>query len=187
MGKHIILASQSPRRKQLLEMAEVTFDIKVADIDETPPVDMAPEEVPEFLARQKAETIAPEHPNSIVIAADTVVILDNKILGKPRNEQDAMHMLQQLSGNMHKVVSGVCIQEGGESQSFSSMTEVYFNELSQEQIEHYIRTYKPFDKAGGYAIQEWIGVTGISKIDGDYYNVVGLPVNELVRRLNEMS
>jgi septum formation protein len=180
---NIILASQSPRRKQLLEMAEIDFSIEIADIDETPPADMPTAEVPEHLAREKAAVIAARRPEAIIIAADTIVLLDNEILGKPTDEADAIHILTRLSGRMHEVISGVCIQKADEQISFSAVTEVYFRPLTAEQIQHYITQYKPFDKAGAYAIQEWIGAIGIEKINGDYYNVMGLPISEVAQRL----
>ncbi|MBZ0100158.1 MAG: Maf family protein [Taibaiella sp.] len=182
----IILASQSPRRKQLLEMAEIEFEIRIADIDETPPPGIPAKDVPELLARQKAAVIAANNPGSIVIAADTVVLLDNEILGKPVNEADAIAILKKLSGHMHEVVSGVCIQKGNGIHSFSAVTEVYFRSLTKEQIRHYITSYHPYDKAGAYAIQEWIGIVGIEKINGDYYNVMGLPVGQVVEHLKQM-
>jgi septum formation protein len=183
----IILASQSPRRKQLLELAEIEFEIRVADIDETPPPNMPGEEVPEHLACEKAAVIASNNPDAIVIAADTIVLLDNEILGKPVNEDDAVAILKKLSGRMHEVVSGVCIQKGNERHSFSAVTEVYFRKLTEEQIRHYVANYHPYDKAGAYAIQEWIGMIGIEKINGDYYNVMGLPVGHVVEYLKQLK
>lgn len=176
----IILASQSPRRKQLLEMAEVQFEIQVADIDETPPAGMHGMDVPEHLAKEKAAVIVQSNPGAIVIAADTIVLLDDEILGKPVNEQDAINILKKISGRKHEVVSGVCIQKGSQQHSFSAITEVYFRPLTEAQIRHYVTHYKPYDKAGAYAIQEWIGVTGIEKINGDYYNVMGLPIAQVL-------
>lgn len=183
----IILASQSPRRKQLLELAEINFEIQVADIDETPPIGMPGNQVPEHLAIQKASVIAVTNQDAIVIAADTIVLLDDEILSKPVDEEDAVSILKKLSGKVHQVISGVCIQKGNEIQSFSEITEVYFRPLTDEQIRHYVANYKPFDKAGAYAIQEWIGMVGIEKINGDYYNVMGLPVGLVVERLKNMS
>jgi septum formation protein len=179
----LILASQSPRRKQLLEQAGFTFDIIVADVDETNPAGMDGALVPEFLAQKKATVIADQHPDKTIIAADTVVLLDGEILGKPKDAADAKAMLQKLSGKIHRVVTGVCIQQGADQKSFSVTTEVHFRPLSEAQIDYYISTYKPFDKAGSYAIQEWIGMIGIEKINGDYYNVMGLPIGELVKYL----
>jgi septum formation protein len=179
----IILASQSPRRKQLLELAEVPFEVLVADVDETNPPGMPGDDVPQFLAKKKADAVSHLTTNAIVIAADTVVLLGHHILGKPTDAANAIEILTQLSGKMHKVVTGVCIRKGEKEVAFSVTTEVYFRPLTREQITHYVANYKPFDKAGAYAIQEWIGVTGIEKINGDYYNVMGLPIGDVVKVL----
>ncbi len=183
----IILASQSPRRKQLMEAAELEFEIVIADVDETNPPGMSGELVPEFLAKKKASAIEHMHPDALIIAADTVVLLDHHILGKPTDAEDAIKMLQQLAGRMHQVVTGVCMQKGTKQIAFSVTTEVYFRPLTDEQIKHYVANYKPFDKAGSYAIQEWIGMIGIEKINGDYYNVMGLPIGEVVPRLRDFA
>jgi len=180
----IILASQSPRRKQLMEMAELEFEILIADVDETNPAGMPGEQVPEHLAKKKADAVSHLVDDAIVIAADTVVLLDHHILGKPSDAQHAKTILRQLSGRMHKVVTGVCMRKTGKEVSFSTTTEVYFRPLTDAQIDHYVKHYKPYDKAGAYAIQEWIGVTGIEKINGDYYNVMGLPIGEVVKILS---
>lgn len=179
----LILASQSPRRQQLMSHAGYDFTVVVSHADETNPQGMPGAEVPEFLARKKAEIIAADHPGATIVAADTVVLLDNEILGKPTDSEDAIAMLERLSGRMHRVVTGVCIWRRESSEQFSVTTEVYFRPLSRQQIEYYITHFKPFDKAGSYAIQEWIGMIGIEKISGDYYNVMGLPIGELVKRL----
>lgn len=183
----IILASQSPRRKQLLEMAEIAFEVIVADVDETNPPGMAGEDVPAHLAQKKADAVAHLAPGAIVIAADTIVLLDNHILGKPTDAKDAIAILTALSGRVHRVVTGVCIRNQEAEHVFSVVTEVYFRHLTQEQITHYVHKYKPYDKAGAYAIQEWIGVTGIEKINGDYYNVMGLPVGDVVKVLHTLQ
>lgn len=181
---NLILASQSPRRQQLMEQVGYSFKVVVSDVDETNPEGMLGELVPEFLANKKALAIAQKHPEATIVAADTIVLLDNEILGKPIDSEDAIAMLQRLSGRMHRVVTGVCIWQKDAIQSFSKTTEVYFRPLTIEQIQHYITNYKPFDKAGSYAIQEWIGMVGIEKIVGDYYNVMGLPIGEVAKRLN---
>ena len=180
MSRRIILASQSPRRKQLLELAEIDFEILIADVDETNPPGMPGEQVPEFLAKKKADAVAHLADDAIVIAADTVVLLDHHILGKPADEANARAILTQLAGRMHRVVTGVCIRRGSKEVAFSVSTEVYFRPLTHAQIDHYVTKYKPYDKAGAYAIQEWIGVTGIEKINGDYYSVMGLPIGDVV-------
>ncbi|MBL7682279.1 MAG: septum formation protein Maf [Flavipsychrobacter sp.] len=180
----IILASQSPRRKQLMELAELQFDIIIADVDETNPPGMQGDLVPEYLAKKKASAIEKQLHDAIIIAADTVVLLDHEILGKPKDETDAINILTKLSGRKHEVVTGVCMQRNQQQISFSTVTEVYFRSLTQDQIKHYISNYKPYDKAGAYAIQEWIGMIGIEKINGDYYNVMGLPIGEVVKKLS---
>jgi len=183
----IILASQSPRRKQLMEAAELQFEIIIADVDETNPPSMPGNEVPVFLARKKAAAIAGKVQDQIIVAADTVVLLDTEILGKPADEADACAMLQKLQGRPHQVVTGVCIRQGEKEHSFSVVTEVFFRPLTPAQIEHYVASYKPYDKAGAYAIQEWIGMIGIERINGDYYNVMGLPIGEVVLALKEFG
>ena len=161
-------------------MAEISFDVIIADVDETNPPGMPGGQVPEHLARKKADAIAHMAKDAIVIAADTIVLLDHHILGKPTDTDHAIATLQQLSGRMHKVVTGVCMRRNGQEVAFSVTTEVHFRQLSDEQISHYVHHYQPFDKAGAYAIQEWIGVTGIEKINGDYYNVMGLPIGDVI-------
>lgn len=183
----IILASQSPRRKQLMEAAELEFEIIIADVDETNPPGMSGELVPEYLAKKKAAAIENQVHDAIIIAADTVVLLDHEILGKPTDEGNAREILGKLSGRTHQVVTGVCMQKGTKQVSLSTVTEVRFRKLSEKQIAHYVSHYKPYDKAGAYAIQEWIGMIGIEKIDGDYYNVMGLPIGEVVLALKEFD
>ena len=189
-----ILASQSPRRKTLLEWAEIPFEIIVSDVDESYPASLAIETVPEFIAKNKAlavkEMILSTKPtlvNQCIIAADTVVVLDQKIIGKPNNKQEAIDSLLALSGQTHKVITGVVLLYQGQEISFSETTLVEFHTLTPEQIEFYVNKYKPYDKAGGYAIQEWIGVVGIKKITGDFYNVMGLPVSKLVQTIKQLN
>ena len=180
----IVLASQSPRRKMLLEWAEIDFEIRVKETDESFPGNMSVEDVPVYIARNKA--VAVKTPDEIIIAADTVVVLNNEIIGKPRDNIDAFNILSKLSGQTHRVITGVVIMKGDKEISFSDITEVQFYDLSAEQINFYIDKYKPYDKAGAYAIQEWIGVTGIKKINGDFYNVMGLPVSRVVKTLQQL-
>lgn len=181
--KKIILASQSPRRKMLLEWAEITFEIKVKETDESFPDEMPVEDVPIHIARNKAHAI--QEAEAVIIAADTVVVLGNEIIGKPRDREDALNILEKLSGKTHRVITGVVIANGKKETAFADITEVEFYPLTTEQIEFYIDKYKPYDKAGAYAIQEWIGVTGIKKITGDFYNVMGLPVSRVVKTLQD--
>lgn len=185
--KRIVLASQSPRRRQLMEMAELKFEVIIADVDETNPPGMPGEEVPLFLAKKKALAIQHLATDAIIVAADTVVLCDHHILGKPIDHADACGILRQLSGRMHTVVTGVCIRTAQKEHCFSCTTRVFFRRLSDDQINHYVTQYRPYDKAGAYAIQEWIGVTGIEKIDGDYYNVMGLPIGEVIIALRKFE
>lgn len=182
----IILASGSPRRKELLAMAGVTFEVRTKNTDETHPPDSRPEDVPMVLAHRKAAAFADEIlQNQVVIGADTIVILQNEIFEKPRNRDEAILMLQKLSGQTHTVVTGVCILSTNKRVVFSESTQVTFNILTNEEITYYVDYYKPFDKAGSYACQEWIGAVAIKKFNGDYFNVVGLPVNKVYATLKE--
>jgi septum formation protein len=186
--KRIILASGSPRRKQLLEWAEVPFEIVVKETDETFPAGLKVEEVAIHIARQKAMAVRSMVNNdSVILAADTIVVLNEKIIGKPKGREDAINILSDLSGHQHRVITGVVIVVDKKEISFSDSTDVYFHELSLEQIEFYVNKYKPYDKAGAYAIQEWIGVVGIRSVEGDFYNVMGLPVSRVVRELEKMG
>ncbi|MCU0431421.1 MAG: Maf family nucleotide pyrophosphatase [Cytophagaceae bacterium] len=180
----IILASGSPRRRELLQQVIPSFTVKTKDTPEDFPEDMPCQEVPEMLAKRKASAFEPELlENELVIAADTVVILKNKILGKPKDRHEAMDMLQQLSGNTHEVVTGVCLLSKNKKISFRETTLVNFLSLSRQDIEYYVDQFKPFDKAGSYGIQEYIGYIGISSIQGSYFNVVGLPVHAVMQAL----
>jgi len=181
----IILASQSPRRKQLLEWAEIPFEIVVSETDESYPVGLSPDKVAMHIARNKALAVQKlVVPGSTVLAADTIVVLNNRIIGKPRSREEAFEILHRLSGKKHAVITGVVIRRNETEIAFADATDVYFHELSREQIEFYVDKYKPYDKAGAYAIQEWIGVVGIKSVAGDFYNVMGLPVSRVVRELN---
>lgn len=186
--KPIILASQSPRRKQLLEWAEIDFEVLVKETDEHYPGDLPIDEIPVFIARNKALAIRSERPGDprTILAADTVVVLDNKIIGKPQSREQAIMTLTALSGKEHKVITGVTLLTEGNEFSFSDTTRVGFHALTAEQIHYYVDKYKPYDKAGAYAIQEWIGVTGIKFIEGDFYNVMGLPVSRVVKALQAL-
>lgn len=182
---HILLASKSPRRRELLSNLRVPFNcINLGGIDETYPEDMPADEVPQFLANKKADAyIGNINTNEMVITADTLVIKGDKIYGKPKNQEEALSMLGELSGEIHKVISGVCILTKNRRTSFTSETEVKFANLNDEDIRYYIENYLPLDKAGAYGIQEWIGCVAVEWIKGSFYNVMGLPVHRLYQEL----
>lgn len=184
----LILASQSPRRKELLSNLGYNFSQRIKKVEESYPNNLKPEEVAEYLSKKKSEAYESDlAENEIVITADTVVILNKSILGKAKNKAEATKMLKQLSGKKHHVVSGVCLLKKGTRKAFSVTTTVYMKELSSEEIEYYVDNFQPFDKAGAYGIQEWIGYIGVEKIEGSFYNVMGLPLRELYTALNEFA
>jgi septum formation protein len=182
-----ILASQSPRRKQLLAWADIDFDVIVSEAEEDFPAEMDVQEVPVYIAQKKAIAVQekiklelPIHQGKWIIAADTIVVLENEIIGKPTDRADAINILQKLSGKTHLVITGVYLINDTESRNFSETTLVHFHPLTLSQIEYYVDQYQPYDKAGAYGIQDWIGVIGIRGIEGDFYNVMGLPVSKLL-------
>jgi septum formation protein len=181
----LILASRSPRRQQLLRELKIDFEICADhEVDEIYPSDLVKEEIPVFLAEKKAESVMPAVPEkTILITADTIVWLNGKVIHKPDNQKEARNMLYELSGSMHEVITGVCISLSGRRHSFHCSTRVWFTNLSDEEISEYVKEYNPYDKAGAYGIQEWIGYIGIEKIEGSYFNVVGLPVQKLYKEL----
>lgn len=184
----IILASGSPRRKQLLEWAEIPFKVIVKETDETFPAELKVDEVAMHVARQKALAVQSlVDADTIILAADTIVVLKGRIIGKPKDRDDAVRIISDLSGQKHIVITGVMIMRGQREICFADATDVYFHELNREQIEFYVDKYKPYDKAGAYAIQEWIGVVGIKSVVGDFYNVMGLPVSRVVRELEKFD
>lgn len=185
----VILGSGSPRRKELMQQAEIPFEVLVSDVEEDFDSSTSPELVPLLLAERKAMAIKQHfNPSSEwIITADTVVILGKEVINKPIDEEDARQMLRKLSGNKHAVVTGVCILKGEEKFLFSDITEVYFNELSDADIQYFVEKYQPLDKAGAYAIQEWIGLIGVKRIEGCFYNVMGLPVPKLYIQLKELG
>lgn len=183
MMKKIILSSNSPRRKELLAGLDIPFEVKVlSGIDESYPEGLGVEEIPQYIAMEKAAAydIAEDE---IVITADTVVVLGDAILGKPIDESDAKNMLRALSGNTHRVVTGVCITSADKQRKFSVVSEVTFKVLSDTEINYYVNRYRPFDKAGAYGIQEWIGYVGVTSLKGSYFNVMGLPVQRIYEEL----
>jgi septum formation protein len=184
-NRHIILASASPRRRFLLKQLDIEFTSISAEVDESIPEGMTPDEIAVFLAEKKASHFKEllEDPKNILITADTLVLINGKILGKPANLEDARAMLQNLSGNMHQVVTGVCIRSKEKKRSFTDWTDVYFKDFSPEEINYYLTNYKPYDKAGAYGAQEWIGYTGIRRLEGSYFNVMGLPVQRVYEEL----
>jgi septum formation protein len=182
-----ILASQSPRRKQLLAWADIDFDVIVSEAEEDFPAEMDVQEVPVYIAQKKAIAVQekiklelPIHQDKWIIAADTIVVLENEIIGKPTDRADAINILQKLSGKTHRVITGVYLINDTESRNFSETTLVHFHPITLSQIEYYVDQYQPYDKAGAYGIQDWIGVIGIRGIEGDFYNVMGLPVSKLL-------
>ena len=183
----IILASHSPRRRQLLKDAGIDYELAVGyDVEEVYPDSLPVEEVPVFLSELKSAAYPHEiQGNELLITADTVVCLHGKIIGKPVDRDDAVSILGRLSGNRHTVVTGVTLRSAGRQKSFSVHSDVFFRRLTAEEIEYYVDAYKPFDKAGAYGIQEWIGYIGIERIEGSFYNVMGLPVQQLYLKLGD--
>ncbi|MEJ6615618.1 MAG: Maf family nucleotide pyrophosphatase [Crocinitomicaceae bacterium] len=182
----LVLASKSPRRQSLIASMGFPFEVRIKEVDEVYPQELKPEKVPEFLAELKAKPLIDKlKDGEVLITSDTVVIHEGKILGKPSDYNDAFQMLQSLSGNSHKVVTGVCMQSKSTTVSFSETTIVHFSNVSKDEIDYYIENFKPYDKAGAYGIQEWIGAIAVHKIEGCYYNVMGLPVHKVYSNLKE--
>ena len=180
----IILGSGSPRRKQLLEQLDFAFSVETRETEEDFPVDLPLEEVPIWLAKKKAKAFEPSYlKDKVLITADTVVILGDQILNKPSSGEEAAQMLSLLAGKTHSVVTGVCLTSGTKQKAFSETALVTFSGLHPLEIEYYINTYRPFDKAGAYGAQEWMGMIAIEKIEGSYFNVMGLPVQKLYLEL----
>ena len=180
----LVLGSKSPRRKYILEQAGFQFEVLTKDVEEIYPPETPVRQVPQYLAELKAKAIAADVPaDAVVITSDTIVLLDDVIYGKPTDRADAVRILQTLSGNMHEVITGVCLVQGDRSHTFSETTKVYFDVLNDEEIEWYVDNFEVMDKAGAYAVQEGIGLIGITGMDGDYFNVMGLPMNRLYREL----
>ncbi|MFZ4523442.1 MAG: Maf family nucleotide pyrophosphatase [Bacteroidales bacterium] len=184
-GRHIILASQSPRRQYLLKELGLDFEVLEPNVNEVYPAGLQPPEIARYLAELKAESLGEifKDERAIVITADTIVSLGDEILGKPSDHNEAERMLQKLSGRRHEVITAVCIQSLEKRKVFHVVSSVYFKVLTSEEIGFYIDNFRPFDKAGGYGVQEWIGYIGIEKIEGSYFNVMGLPVKELYEEL----
>ena len=185
LKKHnLILASKSPRRQYLLKELGLDFTVHTKEVDESFPENLRAKEIPLYLCKKKADAFDEELTvNTIVITADTIVWIDNQVLNKPENFDDAVRMLKLLSGKKHEVYTGVCLKSKHKTKTFYALTSVYFKELSQEEIEYYINNFNPYDKAGAYGAQEWIGYIAVEKIEGSYFNVMGLPVRELYEEL----
>ncbi|MDA9325157.1 Maf family nucleotide pyrophosphatase [Flavobacteriales bacterium] len=183
---NFILGSNSPRRSEILKDMGIDFKIRASNIDETIPKGIKNKNVPIFLAKEKANFLAKElNENEILITADTIVLMNDKIITKPLNKNEAKNILQKISNNMHEVITGVCITSKSNQHAFSSKTEVFFNKINDYEIEYYLEKFKPYDKAGSYGIQEWLGIISVRKIIGSYTNVVGLPSSELYQELNK--
>lgn len=184
---NFILASNSPRRKELLAGLDIPFEVKVLDgVDESFPYNLETEKVSEYISVEKAAAYRDRiGDDDLLITADTVVILDGEIMGKPRDEHDAKQMLSRLSGHTHLVTTGVCLTTTHRQHHFSVSTKVTFKQLSESEINYYVEHYKPMDKAGAYGIQEWIGYIGVTGIEGSYFNVMGLPVQRIYQELSE--
>lgn len=184
----VILASNSPRRKELLSGLGISYEVKtLSGIEETYPDTLKGEEIPVYISREKADAyLSTIQPDELIITADTIVWLDGMVMGKPKNEADARNMLCKLSGKTHQVITGVCLTTTKFQKSFSTVTDVTFTKLTDDEIDYYIANYKPMDKAGAYGIQEWIGFVGVEKIRGSYFNVMGLPIQRLYKELSRL-
>ncbi|MFH1319825.1 MAG: Maf family nucleotide pyrophosphatase [Bacteroidota bacterium] len=184
----IILASKSPRRQQLLKALGLKFDVRTKKVREDYPSDLKREQIALYLCELKANAFENElDKNTLLITADTIVWIDDKTINKPADFDEAVQVLEMLSGRMHEVITGVCFKTRQKTRSFFVVTKVYFKKLTNQEITYYVKNFKPYDKAGAYGIQEWIGSVGIKKIEGSYFNVVGLPIKELYKELMEFS
>lgn len=181
----VILASNSPRRKELLAGLGVDYEVRtLPDVDESYPETLKGADIPLYIAKEKADAyLNMMQPGELMITADTIVWLDGKVLGKPADREDALRMLREMSGRTHEVFTGVCVTTTEWQRSFTAQTEVRFASLSEEEINYYVDQFKPMDKAGAYGVQEWIGFIGVENISGSYYNIMGLPVQRLYKEL----
>lgn len=186
--KKLILASASPRRKTLLEGLDIQFEVRVKECDENYPDDIQLRDVARYLAQKKSEVYLEElQDKEIIICCDTTVLKDNDLLNKPNGAAEAKSMLQKLSGNQHEVITGVCIRSKEKNICFDVISKVWFNRLDEDEIDYYIEKYKPYDKAGSYGIQEWLGYIAIEKIEGSYYNIMGMPVHKIYEELKRFE
>lgn len=186
---HIILASNSPRRRELLSGLGIDYEVKIIpDIDESYPDGLDGTEIPVYISKKKAEAYRTTmQPDELIITADTIVWLDGMVLGKPANEDEAYAMLRKLSGKTHQVITGVTLTTSSSQNSFSVVSDVTFSDLTEEEIDYYVRNYRPMDKAGAYGVQEWIGFIGVTSLRGSYFNVMGLPVQRLYSELKNIK
>ena len=182
----IILGSASPRRQQFFKDLQLNFTIQVKEVDEVYPAELQGSEITDYLADLKSKAFTNLGDNELVITSDTIVWLENKALEKPKNEVEAFAMLRKMSGKKHEVITSISLKTAHSQKIVNNTTAVFFKELTDEEIEYYIKNYQPFDKAGGYGIQEWIGFIGIEKIEGSYFNVMGLPVHKLYKELQNL-
>lgn len=184
----IVLASNSPRRRELLSGLNLEYTVRVLpDIDESYPDTLKGEEIPMYISREKAEAYRNSMAeDELIITADTVVCINEKVLGKPRTQEEAKEMLRGLSGKTHQVITGVCLMTCGLQRTFSATTQVAFDVLTEDEIEFYVEKFRPLDKAGAYGVQEWIGFVGVSRLEGSYFNVMGLPVQRLYQELKKL-
>ncbi len=181
---HIILASQSPRRKELMHGLDIPFSVQTIDVEENYPSELVGVDIPMYLAEKKAKAFASKMTeNTLLITADTIVWHEGNVFGKPVDKEDAARMLHALSGKTHEVITGVCISTLSKSKTFHVISEVHFAKLTSQEIDYYLENYKPYDKAGAYGVQEWIGFVGVEHIEGSYFNVMGLPVQRLYTEL----
>ena len=185
LNRLLILASNSPRRQQLMRDAGFEFTVKVKDTNEDFPKTMPATEVPEYLAAKKAEAFRQELDNQIILSADTIVVIDDEILNKPKDASEAKIMLRKLSGRQHQVITGVCIMTKENTESFIDIANVFFRDLTDAEIDYYVETCRPFDKAGAYGVQDFIGMVGIPKMEGSYFTVMGLPVHKVYEALSK--
>lgn len=182
----IILGSKSPRRQQLVQEIGLPVELRIQEVDEVYPNDLPLDKIPEYLSELKAQPLLKElQDDEILLTSDTIVLLNGKVLGKPKDEEDAKAMIRQLSNNTHDVITGFHLTSKSKSHTASSITKVTFSELTEEEVSHYVDTFKPLDKAGSYGIQEWIGYIGVKGIEGCYYNVMGLPVSAIYQVLKK--
>ncbi len=180
---NIILASGSPRRQQLLKDLDLNFTIQLKEIKEIYPQNLKGVEITNFLAKLKSSPFTDLNKNDILITSDTIVWMNDRAIGKPKNKQEAIAIFKEISGKKHQVITSICLKTANNIKLIHDITDVYFKELSNEEINYYLDNFQPYDKAGGYGIQDWIGLIGVEKIDGSYFNVMGLPVHKLYSEL----